>query len=141
WSPVFGGGVAGVGIRRLDHADQPVFADRVVEHRQIAFFEDIERQAPARQQQHADQRKDRQFTGQGPGRVIAAAHAAPTRVAAQENRIEDSLRRPPTVIGSFGPLASKYFTSCLRASSSFQARSRLMLSSRWSIASWCWPAA
>ena len=42
---------------------------------------------------------------------------------------EDSFRRPETVSAWVGPKASKNFTSCLRAAYSFQALSRLNISS------------
>ena len=41
-----------------------------------------------------------------------------------ENIIDDSRFRPEIVSGSVGPMASKNFTICLRAASSFQARPR-----------------
>ena len=44
----------------LDHADQPMtVAQRVVDHREIARLENIERHLPARQQQRTRQRKHR----------------------------------------------------------------------------------
>ena len=44
----------------LDHADEAMaVAQRVVDHRQIARLEDVERHLPARQQQRARQRKHR----------------------------------------------------------------------------------
>lgn len=48
----------------------------------------------------------------------------------QRNSSEDSLRRPAMVASSIGPQASKNWTSCLRAPSSFQLRSRRKISSR-----------
>jgi len=45
---------------RLDHADQPVtVAQRVVHHRKIARFKDVQRHLAARQQQCAGERKHR----------------------------------------------------------------------------------
>ncbi len=41
-----------------------------------------------------------------------------------ENIIVDKRLRPEMVRGSVGPMASKNFTICLRAASSFQARPR-----------------
>ena len=46
------------------------------------------------------------------------------------NNMDDSRRRPATVASSVGPQASNSCTSCLRAPSSFQLRSRLTISSR-----------
>jgi hypothetical protein len=51
----------------LDHADQALSAQRIVDHRKIARLENIERQRPSRQQQSPRQREDgnrlRQFGG------------------------------------------------------------------------------
>src|SRR5208283_2634025 len=50
-----------------------------------------------------------------------------TRV--QEKSSVESFFRALTVAGSIGPQASKNCSNCLRAPSSFQARSRLMMAS------------
>ena len=50
---------------RLDHADQAMtIGHRVVDHRQIARLENVERHLPARQQKRARQRKHRHDMGQ-----------------------------------------------------------------------------
>jgi len=46
-------------LLRLDHADQPVSAERILCHRQIARLENIERELAAGQQQNPGQREDR----------------------------------------------------------------------------------
>src|SRR5262249_42041475 len=51
--------VAGARLARLDHADYPCRAQRLIDHRQIPRLEDVERQPTARQQQRAGQREDR----------------------------------------------------------------------------------
>ncbi|MGY4432106.1 hypothetical protein ACVWWO_004583 [Bradyrhizobium sp. F1.13.1] len=44
----------------LDHADQAMaIAEGIVDHREVARLEDVERHLPARQQQRARQRKHR----------------------------------------------------------------------------------
>ena len=47
------------GLSRLDHADHPLCAERVIDHPQITRFKNIQRQLPAGQQQGAGQRKER----------------------------------------------------------------------------------
>src|SRR3546814_18212186 len=83
-----------------DLADQPVARQGVVEHRQVAGLEDIERQATPRQQQHTLQREDRQHPRQlvEGGIEGRAAHA---------NSSEENRRRFSIVSGSVGPQASK----------------------------------
>ncbi len=55
-------GMRGVG---LDHADQPMaVGKRIIDHRQIARLENIQRHLPARQQQRAGQRKHRNHVRQ-----------------------------------------------------------------------------
>ena len=54
--------VVRTGMRRvrLDHADQPMaVTQRIVDHREIARLEDVQRQLPARQQQRPRKRKHR----------------------------------------------------------------------------------
>src|SRR5262249_18137246 len=160
----------GSGMRRvgLDHADQAVSpAQGIIDHREIARFENVERHLPARQQQRARQWKDRDHVGEVAGvlvdrihghrrpptaatrpdlaRLILALRPAPRhaadQAARQENKIDDSRLRPLTVASSVGPQASKNWTSCLRAPSSFHLRSRLTISSRLSTASWRRPLA
>ena len=113
---------------------------RVVDHRQVARLEDVERQLAARQQQRAGQREDRDHRRAGPAgpdrprscpcRLLAALD----RPSGEQDRRTASAARA-IVISSVGPQASKNWTSCLRAASSFQLRSRRTISRSWSIAS------
>ncbi len=60
---------------RLDHADQPVaVAQRVIDHREIARLENIERHLAARQQQCAGQREHRNVLGQVDRSAIDRIH-------------------------------------------------------------------
>jgi hypothetical protein len=52
-----------------------------------------------------------------------------------ENSSEESLRRAMSVASSVMPHASKNCSNCVRAASSFQPRSALMMASRLSAAS------
>ena len=131
-----GPGMRGVG---LDHADQAMaVGHRVVDHREIARLEDVERHLPARQQQRAGQRKHRNHVRQIGRPAIDHVHRHcrspdPTasdrtrRSASTQTGSTTSLRRPLTVASSVGPHASKNWTSCLRAPSSFHLRSRLTM--------------
>ena len=80
----------------LDHADQAVpVAQRVVDHRQIARLENIERHLPARQQQRARQRKHRDDVRQVDRPAISGVHRhrftpqLPFAAAHHENRSDD----------------------------------------------------
>ena len=70
--------LAALRIGRLDHADQALGRHGVARHLEIARLENIERQAPARQQQHAGERKDRndrrQFAHRPLIHIVAKAH-------------------------------------------------------------------
>ena len=82
-------------------------------------------------------RKDRDHVGRGPA-VLDRRRSWPSSAASLGSSGEQQRRQPPppgTVMSSFGPQASKNCTSCLRAASSFQARSRRTISSSCSIAS------
>ena len=70
-----------------------------------------------------------------------AGSLADIRAWLDENSTEDSFRRPAVVSGSAGPMASKKSSSCLRAASSFQPRSRRTMASSSSIAASRWSAA
>ena len=100
--------------------------ERLVDHGEVARLEDVERHLAARQEQRARQREDRDHVGQGPA-VPDRRRSWPCprpRWARQANSSDDSRRRPARVMSSIGPQASKNWTSCLRAASSFQVRSR-----------------
>src|SRR6202043_3147422 len=123
---------------RLDHPDQPVaVAQGIVDHRQIARLENIERHLAARQQQRAGQREHRNVLGKLAGsavfgidrhlrsrcydmsfvylRILTAKPLCTlAEYAIYENRIVDSRLRPSTVASSAPPHASKNCTSCLR---------------------------
>src|SRR5262249_28667826 len=134
----------------------------VVDHFEIARFEDVERHLSARQEQRARQRKHRDRRGQigraaidrvhrhrastlpeggqseagPPYRHGGTARCAPLpALHAHANRSDDSRLRPATVASSVGPQASNSCTSCLRAPSSFHLRSRRTISISWSSAS------
>ena len=111
---------------RLDHAEHPSGAHGILDHRQIARFENIERQLAARQQQRTLKREHRKFGRQLLRPRVETRH--------QVNSIADSLRRAAMVAGSSNPHASNSFSNCSRAASSFQARLRRMMSSRCSAA-------
>ena len=77
---------------RLHHADQALAAQRVLRHRQIARLEDVERQPPARQQQDAGQREDRQDVGQCAARDRSCRALLPA-MPRQTSLRQTSLRR------------------------------------------------
>ena len=51
-------------IGRLDHADQAIAGQRIMNHRQIARLENVERQVGTRKHQSARQRKYRKLARQ-----------------------------------------------------------------------------
>ena len=69
----------------LDHADEAMAAtQRIVDHRQIAWLENIERHLPARQQQRTGEREHRDHIGEVAGTVIGLVYRhrrTPTRNA------------------------------------------------------------
>ena len=76
----------------LDHADQAMAVrHRVVDHREIARLEDVERHLPARQQQRAGQRKHRDHVRQIGRPAIDHVHRhcrSPDPTASDVGRIE-----------------------------------------------------
>ena len=55
---------AGQALVRLDHAEMPAGGERVLDHRQVARFKDVQRQAAAGDEQRAGERKDGEFLRQ-----------------------------------------------------------------------------
>ena len=112
--------------QRLDHADDALSGQRVVDHVEIARLENVERQRAARKHQRPAQRKQRHALRQIGCLAIAEC--------AHENRMDDNLRRPCLATSDAGPAASNIFSNCLRAASSFQSRCISMMASRCSTA-------
>ena len=98
----------------LEPTDQPMtVAQRIIDHRQIARLENVERKLPARQQQCARQREHRddlrQVRRPAINRVRWHRQSSGVRPgkSCQANRIDDNRLRPSTVASSVGPQASK----------------------------------
>src|SRR5690606_37742304 len=120
----------------LNQAYQPITPQGGINQLDIARLKDIERAMRERQQQGPAQRENRNGLWQ-----IGRASRTLRHGLSQENSAVERRRRPLSVAGSLTPQTSKNSMSFLRAPSSSQARSRLMMATSASAASRRLPSA
>ena len=83
---MFARGRIGVGLHHREHA---AVGQRILGHREVARFENVQRQLAARKQQRTGKRKDREFGGQMVSGCVERRHLAE----------QDGGQAPPSGLG------------------------------------------